>query len=68
MEGTKLGFDDGRVESDGVKLGCNDGSAVEGAGVTSLGAAVGAALLLLEPRAAAAARGASASNRFERVL
>ena len=68
MEGAKLGFDDGRVESDGVKLGCNEGSAVEGTGVAALGLVVGAAFALLEPGAAAAARGASGSNRFERVL
>ena len=68
LEGTKLGFDDGRVESDGVKLGCNEGSAVEGTGVAALGLVVGAAFALLEPGAAAAARGASGSNRFERVL
>jgi len=54
----------------GEELGEVDGSAVEGTGVTSLGAAVGAALLPLEPAATAAiempsAMGASVSSRSE---
>ena len=54
----------------GEELGEVDGSAVEGTGVTSLGAAVGAAFPALEPAATAAmampsAMGASSSSRSE---
>ena len=72
LEGFKLGCHDGRVVSVGDELGEVDGSAVEGTGVTSLGLAVGAALLPLEPAATASMAKpsviwASASSRPERA-